>query len=1172
MKRKLSALLALVLAVVMVFPTAVFVSAEETNSVGKFDVTVDDKTFNKDTTYEVPVGKDIVIKVSVDTGVTVTADVSNNSAVTEKTSAGNTFTFTGKYPDESTDITLTATKTIPAAEDGQEPTTATEVKETKVVKVSCILPTAQKDKITISYTGHNEGDVNSLAPGAIVSNAILNIPLTNGDTISNVSAKVNTDDNFDDATKDYSSVKVKSGDTKLYFQYTIEKKYGNYTFEETGVYEHSIYVLGKTIDELHITGTKKNNYKAEDSVVKDEDLAVVAEYSDGTSAQLTTYNKVGLYSASSVAAAIEKAKNASSQKANNLGDYRTGEAVYIVIEHDGVYGATLVSDSSESILNYSNPVVKEVEVVSVGASSASPYVVVDGQTLGADTFDDVVIRITYQDGTEEYYMNDNGGTYEGKTVKGIRQIPGTLKFDPFDANTDGVTFTYKANNSQKKILGSLSCSGLDITVLEKQVESLDIANKTGVKVDYKAGEKLNLDGLTLKVTYNNGLTEDISYANPAITYNPKQNDALTEDITFVLFVYKYQDASGNTQEKSCKLPITVKKDTSTPTKQVTTVLLNESYNAKKDYFIGEAFQADGFSITVVYNDGSTVRKDLEDCFNFKVNNTRYYDNDDKQFTRAMVGSLEISFTLSIASNSPVFTVTISDITAKVRPVLKSITVSSSKDTYMEGDAPRVCDFKIIAKYDDDTTRVFEVDDDVTTKTSYTVTTNNVTYTVKVSPTSITADTETIRVTYSEKVSGQTAKSAYADYEIEEVTVPEAIMRYYDTTERSWLTKSYEDFYDALEDAEEIMDDYSSVYASRIPEIQLRKDVVMLSDFTTTETMEIDLNGHSITMIRGDISVSTRAATGTEVRITNSDRTDGKLIFSSDDEDTVLIAYNDIFTIDEDTVGAGKYDITITAAKNGKVTGPDEVTHGHDAQFTITPDEGYEIATIKVNNKTVAIPAAGEKLTVKDIQAKQTITVTFKEKAWDCPFTDIYKSATYYKSIQFVYENELFQGTSATKFEPDTTMTRAMFVTVLGRLAEVNVNNYTGTSFTDVKNSAATSWYVPYVEWASSIGLVEGYGNGKFGPDDPITHAQMYVLMQRYALLVEKLSTSASGTSIPANDVKDIPDWAIEAVRYAAKKDFLVLSANRLTPNANAKRSELAVLLDDFCHNVLAWDK
>jgi hypothetical protein len=167
--------------------------------------------------------------------------------------------------------------------------------------------------------------------------------------------------------------------------------------------------------------------------------------------------------------------------------------------------------------------------------------------------------------------------------------------------------------------------------------------------------------------------------------------------------------------------------------------------------------------------------------------------------------------------------------------------------------------------------------------------------------------------------------------------------------------------------------------------------------------------------------------------------------------------------------------------------------------------------------------------------------------------------------------------SATKFEPDTTMTRAMFVTVLGRLAGIDADEAasrygTRSDFTDVSaTDASISYAVPYIKWASDNGLIEGYGNGKFGPKDNITHAQMYVMMQRYAAFIERKNTNAAGTNIAANDTKDIPDWAYEAVEYASKYDFMITSSYKLTPNGNAKRSELAMLLEKFCANVMDWD-
>ncbi|MBQ4576923.1 MAG: S-layer homology domain-containing protein, partial [Firmicutes bacterium] len=512
------------------------------------------------------------------------------------------------------------------------------------------------------------------------------------------------------------------------------------------------------------------------------------------------------------------------------------------------------------------------------------------------------------------------------------------------------------------------------------------------------------------------------------TCNPKHDAELTKDIDSVLFVYTYIDPETKLENSvKASLPITV---TAKPeeAKEIKKIQLLSSNGAKRDYFIGEAFDPEGFEFLLVYSDASTDVKDLSDYKSGLTVDSNKYNNSSKQFTAALDGDLKVNFSITYSGTKYNVSLTIPNITVTKRPVLESISVNADKVDYLEGEAPQVKDFVITAKYDDKSQRVFEVADDVTgaNRTTYSTTTGGVTYTVKLTPTMVEGDTTKIRVTYSEKVSNTAAVSKYADVEID-VTIPDAILTYYDTTERTYITKAYEDLLDALDKAEEIADSYGSTYASRIPELELRRDVTMVSDFPTTESLNIDLNGHVLTMIRGEIYVSSRASTGVEVVFSNSDKADAKLVYSSDEDDTVIIAYNDTYTIDKSTTNAGKYEVVISAVKNGKVTGPDEVTHGHDAQFTITPNEDYEIATIKVNNKTQSIPTDG-KLIVENVQAKLTVTVTFKEKAWDNPFTDVYKSATYYKSVQFVYENGLFNGTSATKFEPDTTMTRAMFVT------------------------------------------------------------------------------------------------------------------------------------------------
>ena len=115
-----------------------------------------------------------------------------------------------------------------------------------------------------------------------------------------------------------------------------------------------------------------------------------------------------------------------------------------------------------------------------------------------------------------------------------------------------------------------------------------------------------------------------------------------------------------------------------------------------------------------------------------------------------------------------------------------------------------------------------------------------------------------------------------------------------------------------------------------------------------------------------------------------------------------------------------------------------------------------------------------------------------------PFTDVYSDNPHYDDICLMYEMGLMTGTSSTKFSPNATYTRAMFVTMLGRLDGLNggmdPDDYTGTAFSDVP---AGRWDAPYIKWAAENGIVNGVGNGRFNPQGSITVEQYAAIMQRY---------------------------------------------------------------------------
>ena len=100
----------------------------------------------------------------------------------------------------------------------------------------------------------------------------------------------------------------------------------------------------------------------------------------------------------------------------------------------------------------------------------------------------------------------------------------------------------------------------------------------------------------------------------------------------------------------------------------------------------------------------------------------------------------------------------------------------------------------------------------------------------------------------------------------------------------------------------------------------------------------------------------------------------------------------------------------------------------------------------------------------------TLTITsMRVSAADMPFTDVEKGKWYYDEIKTVYEKGLMTGTSETRFEPQTSLTRAMFITILGRLAGAE-----GEGSDTFPDTDKDTWYSKYVAWAVDKGIIEGF--------------------------------------------------------------------------------------------------
>lgn len=166
-------------------------------------------------------------------------------------------------------------------------------------------------------------------------------------------------------------------------------------------------------------------------------------------------------------------------------------------------------------------------------------------------------------------------------------------------------------------------------------------------------------------------------------------------------------------------------------------------------------------------------------------------------------------------------------------------------------------------------------------------------------------------------------------------------------------------------------------------------------------------------------------------------------------------------------------------------------------------------------------------------------------------------------IRYCVENGLFSGVSAQSFAPDASMTRAMFVTVLGRLYE-KINGSLpqtegGSDFYDV---APGSYYAPYVTWAAANGIVSGYGGGRFGPDDPVTREQMGTIMTSF------LRTAGYGEQITVGSISGFTDayrissWAGEGVAVCVGCGLLSgYPDGSFYPQDQATRAQVATILE-----------
>ena len=174
-------------------------------------------------------------------------------------------------------------------------------------------------------------------------------------------------------------------------------------------------------------------------------------------------------------------------------------------------------------------------------------------------------------------------------------------------------------------------------------------------------------------------------------------------------------------------------------------------------------------------------------------------------------------------------------------------------------------------------------------------------------------------------------------------------------------------------------------------------------------------------------------------------------------------------------------------------------------------------------------------------------------------TDVSEGQWFYEAVEHVVEQGYFKGVTDNSFAPQEKMTRAMFVTVLGRIAGVEETSDGNSDFADVKNG---QWFSGFVAWASEAGIVQG-ADGKFDPNGNITREQMAVFLYRYAQYAGLDLTVDNDAVDKFSDFDNVSGWAKEAMLWAVSNGIINGTDLGLEPTATATRAQVAQIVLNF---------
>lgn len=210
----------------------------------------------------------------------------------------------------------------------------------------------------------------------------------------------------------------------------------------------------------------------------------------------------------------------------------------------------------------------------------------------------------------------------------------------------------------------------------------------------------------------------------------------------------------------------------------------------------------------------------------------------------------------------------------------------------------------------------------------------------------------------------------------------------------------------------------------------------------------------------------------------------------------------------------------------------------------------------------------QRITEIKLSGSKTVYADWKKREPDAvknPFADVNAGDWFYRDVLFSYEKGLMSGMDAAAFAPYANTTRAQIAVIFYRM-EGSPAVEGENSFTDVVRGSGTAWFYDAVTWAQQNGIMGGYGNSSFAPNDPITREQLAAIFYRYAQY-KGYDTTQGGMAIREfGDYESISDYAMSAMAWAVNTGLVKGDSNLLYPNGTATRAELAAMLHRFVEN------